>query len=170
MRALWGRLGGQLGVGFIVLGFAAVFLGWNGAASSDRVPSQFPYLLSGGVTGLCLVVVGAALLLVQNQREDRAKLQAALEEIHNAMERMAAASGTDVSASDGSGNLVAAGPNSYHKLGCRLLEGRGPLPTMTVEKALAQGLNPCRTCKPPAGAEDATAEMAPVRKRRSRSS
>ena len=50
------KLGGQLGVGLCVAGLLLVFLGWNGAASRDRVPAQFPYLLSGGIAGLCLVV------------------------------------------------------------------------------------------------------------------
>ena len=79
-RAVWSRLGGQLGVGLCAVGFILVFLGWNGAASVDRLPSQFPYLLSGGVAGLCFVVVGVGMLVVQNQRSDRAALQATLRE------------------------------------------------------------------------------------------
>ena len=54
-KAIWSRLGGQLGVGLCALGFLLVFLGWNGAASVDRIQSQFPYLISGGIAGLCFV-------------------------------------------------------------------------------------------------------------------
>lgn len=97
-RALWSRLGGQLGVGLCALGFLLVFLGWNGAASVDRVPSQFPYLISGGVAGLCFVVLGVGMLVVQNQRADRAALQASLRELQEALERAGLAHG------NGSGN------------------------------------------------------------------
>ena len=52
------KLSGQLGVGLCLVGLLLVFLGWNGAASRDRVPAQFPYLLSGGIAGLSLVLLG----------------------------------------------------------------------------------------------------------------
>jgi hypothetical protein len=91
----WSRLGGQLGVGLCGLGFLLVFLGWNGAASVDRVPSQFPYLISGGVAGLCFVVLGVGMIVVQNQRADRAALQASLRELQESLERAARAQGAD---------------------------------------------------------------------------
>jgi hypothetical protein len=93
-RAIWSRLGGQLGVGLCLLGFLLVFLGWNGAASVDRIPAQFPYLLSGGVAGLCFVVLGVGMIVVQNQRADRAALQATIREVHDALERAGLAEGT----------------------------------------------------------------------------
>lgn len=94
-RAIWSRLGGQLGVGLCLVGFLLVFLGWNGAASVDRVTSQFPYLLSGGVAGLCFVVLGVGMIVVQNQRADRAALQATLREVQEALERAGAATAGD---------------------------------------------------------------------------
>jgi hypothetical protein len=93
-RLVWSRFGGQLGVGLCALGFLLVFLGWNGAASVDRVPSQFPYLLSGGVAGLCFVVLGVGMLVVQNQRADRAALQATLRDLQESLERAGLAHGT----------------------------------------------------------------------------
>lgn len=85
MKQFWSDLGGKLGVGLIGAGFLLVFMGWNGAASVDRVPSQFPYLISGGVAGLCFVVVGVGVLVVQNQRADRAALQATMQELIRVM-------------------------------------------------------------------------------------
>jgi hypothetical protein len=93
-KVIWSRLGGQLGVGLCALGFLLVFLGWNGAASVDRIPSQFPYLISGGVAGLCFVILGVGMLVVQNQRADRAALQATLRELQDALERAGLALGT----------------------------------------------------------------------------
>lgn len=85
MKQFWNDLGGKLGVGLCGAGLLLVFLGWNGAASVDRVPSQFPYLISGGIGGLCLVLIGVGLLIVQNQRADRAELQATLRELRDAL-------------------------------------------------------------------------------------
>ena len=93
-RAIWSRLGGQLGVGLCLVGFLLVFLGWNGAASVDRVTAQFPYLLSGGIAGLCFVVLGVGMIVVQNQRADRAALQSTLKELQEALERAGLAEGT----------------------------------------------------------------------------
>jgi hypothetical protein len=86
-RAIWSRLGGQLGVGLCLVGFILVFLGWNGAASVDRITSQFPYLISGGIAGLCFIVLGVGMIIVQNQRADRAALQTTLNEVREALER-----------------------------------------------------------------------------------
>ena len=85
LKQFWSDLGGKLGVGLIGAGFLLVFLGWNGAASVDRVPAQFPYLISGGIGGLSLVIVGVGILIVQNQRSDRAQLQATLDELRRAL-------------------------------------------------------------------------------------
>lgn len=85
MKEFLGALGSKLGVSLCGVGLLLVFLGWNGAASVDRVPSQFPYLISGGVAGLCLVVMGVGMIVVQNQRADRAELQATLRELRDAL-------------------------------------------------------------------------------------
>ena len=74
-----GKLGGQLGVLLCLIGFIGIFLGWNGAASKNVIMAQFPFLISGGLAGLAIVVIGAAMLIVQNAREDRARLEATLE-------------------------------------------------------------------------------------------
>lgn len=81
MKTFWSDLGSKLGVGLCGAGLLLVFLGWNGAASVDRVEAQFPYLISGGLAGLSLVVIGVGLIVVQNQRSDRAALQATLHEL-----------------------------------------------------------------------------------------
>ena len=60
MKLKWSALGGQVGIGFVVGGVLLLFLGWNGAASYDRVPAQFPYLISGGLGGRGLMVRGGS--------------------------------------------------------------------------------------------------------------
>jgi hypothetical protein len=148
-------LGGQVGLGVVLLGLILVFLGWNGAASYDRVPAQFPYLISGGIAGLGLVIVGAALIVVQNQRADRAALQDALAELREAVSLLGTATPSTNGTVAIAGDSVVVGPTSYHRPGCRLAEGRGDLPTMSKADAIASGRTPCRVCH---------REAAPVRK------
>lgn len=50
------------GAVLLVGGFAAMFLGWWGASRTHREIEQLPYLISGGLIGLGMVVVGALLL------------------------------------------------------------------------------------------------------------
>jgi peptidoglycan biosynthesis protein MviN/MurJ (putative lipid II flippase) len=46
----------------VVLGFVLMGLGWYGASHTAREIEQIPYLISGGLLGLGLVVVGGLLL------------------------------------------------------------------------------------------------------------
>jgi hypothetical protein len=47
----------------VVLGFSVMLLGWVGAARTAREIEQIPYLISGGLIGLALVMVGGLLLV-----------------------------------------------------------------------------------------------------------
>jgi hypothetical protein len=46
----------------VVAGFVLMVLGWYGASHTSREIEQIPYLISGGLIGLGLVVVGGLLL------------------------------------------------------------------------------------------------------------
>jgi hypothetical protein len=46
----------------MVSGFVLMILGWVGASRTFREIEQIPYLISGGLVGLGLVIVGALLL------------------------------------------------------------------------------------------------------------
>lgn len=150
-----GRLGGQMGVGLCLLGFLVLFFGWNGAASQDYVPAQLPFLISGGAAGLGIVVVGAAMLIVQNHRADRVRLEAALERLAVAAERQGSGSPAAAVAADGVGGPgglsghVVAGDTSYHRLECTLHEARESAHLVPLQDALSSNLEPCRVCRPP---------------------
>ncbi len=151
MKLKWSALGGQAGLAFMVGGVLLLFLGWNGAASYDRLPAQFPYLISGGLAGVGLMIVGGALLIVQNSRADRAALQQGLLELREALEAFSRSSANGSSAAapvSAARGEVVAGPTSFHRHTCALLDGRGALPTMGSDEALAAGLTPCRACEP----------------------
>jgi hypothetical protein len=45
-------------VGLVIVGAVAVVLGWIGVSGTGLAAEQIPYLVSGGIGGLLLVVVG----------------------------------------------------------------------------------------------------------------
>lgn len=159
--AFVGQLGGKLGIGVSVLGFIVIFLGWNGAASFNDLRQQFPYLVSGGIAGLGLVTIGAALLIVENSRKERVELTLALADLTRAVEAL----GSTTTVAAGAGPLtpsiatgqVVAGASSYHRPECRLAQGQADAVAMDPAEAAEQGLTPCRVCKPPTG--DLTGEV-----------
>jgi hypothetical protein len=74
-----------LAIAMIAAGFLLIVLAWNGAAAVDTIQQQFPFLLSGGIGGLGLVVGGITLLLIQEQRRSTAQMIRKLEEILQAI-------------------------------------------------------------------------------------
>jgi len=151
----FGQFGAKLAVVLIALGLLAIGAGYNGAASQLNFVSQFPYLLSGGILGLALVIIGGALLVVQGAREDRARLEAKLDVLTDVLSRSGGlGSGGGVALAPGGplpenlSGLVAAGSASYHVPGCRLVDGRESVSYLTPAEARARALKPCRVCSP----------------------
>lgn len=170
--------GGGLGLFIVALGLLAIGLGWNGMAGGggevNGVPNlnaQLPWLVSGGILGLALVVFGTAMIIVQNSRSDRARLEAKLDELVEAMGRSAtavptpypsapalastparAAAGTAGSAAAATTSVTAgmfvAGPSAYHRPDCRLVQGRDDVEYLSSAEAHSRSLKPCRVCKP----------------------
>lgn len=147
MTNRFAKFGGQSGIAICLAGFVLVFLGWNGAATYDRSPAQFPYLISGGLAGLGLIIVGATLLATQSLRADQAELRATIDELRTSIEqRAASAPGRPPAASDASAVVV--GRDTYHLANCRLVEGQDSPETMPLSQAAASGRTPCRICAP----------------------
>jgi len=146
------RLGGKLGTGMCLLGALLLFLGWNGAASHNDIRKQFPYLLSGGLAGLSLVVLGAALLVVEVVRAERMAMQDSIAELRDALERLAPRPAPGASS-------VVGGASSYHLSTCRLVDGRDDLPVLGLDEARDRGLAPCRICHPGASANGTQARV-----------
>jgi hypothetical protein len=153
MRNQWVKLGGLLGIAYCIAGFVLIFLGWNGTASKDEVPAQIPYIVSGGIAGLGLVVVGAALIVAHSLRTDRVELRAAIDDLRAAIERgtpapAAAASVAEGGAVEGESDTVLAGSDSYHRPACTVVAGQTGAVEMSRADAAAAGLTACRVCNP----------------------
>lgn len=75
------RIATYVGIALTGFGFLLIALAWNGAASFDYTPAQFPYLISGGLTGIGLIVVGVTVMIVQTMRQDGADRGAEMERL-----------------------------------------------------------------------------------------
>ena len=145
----FGKLGSPLSIVLIGLGLLIIAVGANGIRSNGTVVQQMPYLLTGGVLGMAFVVFGSAYLLVQNGRQDRARLEAKLDQVISALTSMPSGGGGATPPRDVSG-LVVAGTASYHAPTCRLVDGREQVTYLTPGEARGANLKPCRVCKPEA--------------------
>lgn len=51
-----------IGMALIVFGFVCILLGWYGAANSPYLYQEIPYVISGGLLGVALVIGGGVLI------------------------------------------------------------------------------------------------------------
>jgi len=138
------RFGRILGLLFCTAGFVTIGFGWNGMAKVACPDCQLPYLLSGGATGLGLIALGSALLVMAQFRDERMKLGEQLHEVATAVGKAVSATGGAAGA-----NMVVAGKSTYHRQECRLVEGKPDIDLVSIDVARLQGLSPCRVCNPP---------------------
>ncbi|MGH9185214.1 MAG: hypothetical protein ACRD0U_05290 [Acidimicrobiales bacterium] len=73
------------------IGFVLILLAWGQVAGETAVALQLPHIVSGGVVGLALVMVGLLAVTVQSKRQDAAILQRQLEELTAVVTQLAAA-------------------------------------------------------------------------------
>jgi hypothetical protein len=71
LRYQWDR---TVAVGLVVGGLVAVVVAWVLASDTILTFEQIPYLMSGGLIGVCLVAVGATLWLSADLRDEWRKL------------------------------------------------------------------------------------------------
>ena len=136
------------------LGVAFTLLGWYGAAHTTRLFEQVPYLVSGGILGLGLIVIGGACYFgywvsrqVGNQRE-------MLDTLVRIEERLSA--GVAAATGNGDAGGSRAGPplyatktgTMYHRADCPVVLNR-PSSELRTVRAGEKGLTPCRICDAP---------------------
>lgn len=59
-----------IGVGVAILGFVLILLAWGQVAGETQVYLQIPYVVSAGLTGLGLVMVGLTIVNVSAKQRD----------------------------------------------------------------------------------------------------
>lgn len=166
-RLLWKWVGSAVRpyIGWILIGLGAflMLLGWFGVSREAIVEKQIPYLISGGLGGVFLAVLGAYFLGTQQLRSDSGRLDRAeqmIEELHLALlARPDAPPVPEVAPLDGAavatnGSRTAArrvvavdGGELFHRPACAMAtdkEGED----LTPAAARKRGLRPCPVCEP----------------------
>lgn len=148
------RLALYLGIACFALGAAALYLGYDGAATHPLVQAQIPYVISGGLVGLGLLALGgisiAMYVVLAIQSDFRRELGAMRESVERLSEAISyQAFGTN-NGQAGSAEvvMVARGSSSFHRADCRLVERAEHSKPLPRQEADREGLLPCRICKP----------------------
>ena len=78
------------GIAIAIVGFVLMIIGWSQVAGETEVWKQMPYLLSAGLPGLGLVMLGLVIINVSARRQDgaeRARQMSALTESLRQLQR-----------------------------------------------------------------------------------
>jgi len=159
-------------VGWILIGCGALvmLIGYFGVSREAIPAKQIPYLVSGGIGGVFLAVVGAFFLGTQEMRKDSGRLdrlERMVEELHGALLRRSDA--PPVVSADGAGSsaetngssstngavhaparrvAVVGGGELFHRLRCAMVENKDEVEELTPAAARKRGLRPCPVCTP----------------------
>lgn len=77
-----------LGIAVTALGFVLIAVAWGQVAGETNVALQMPYLVSGGLFGLALVMVGLTVVNVAAKRRDAALRQQQTELLADALREL----------------------------------------------------------------------------------
>ena len=119
-------------IGWICIGVGAllILIGWFGVSREAIVAKQLPYLISGGVGGVLLAVVGAYFLGTEELRKDSGRLdrvERMVVELHQALllqdDAPAVAAAVAAVAVDGTAATVTTTNGNGHRTGAAAAEG-----------------------------------------------
>lgn len=143
-----------VGAALVIIGIPVIVIGWYGASRTPYVFEQVPYLISGGLLGLALAVVGGLFYFaywltrqVQETRRQADHTAAALGEIRDLLAGSAiASSGRAAAHATGNGSFVATEKGTmFHRPDCVVVKGRDDLRAVDPD---AEGFEPCKICEP----------------------
>lgn len=70
-----------VGVALSAVGFVAIAIAWSQVAGETQVYRQLPYLVSAGLTGLGLIMVGVTLINVSVKRRDAVERERQMDQL-----------------------------------------------------------------------------------------
>jgi hypothetical protein len=139
-------------IGAVVLfgvGIVLVILGWYGAAYTNILTEQIPYLISGGLLGLGLIIVAGILASsASTERENRELRRDLMRAMTTMASRQPVGGGFQISGGarpDARTVFAVAGGRSYHFAGCPIVEGK-QTESSSLAEAMSSGLTSCMLC------------------------
>jgi hypothetical protein len=129
-------------------GIVFVILGWYGAAHTNILTEQIPYLISGGLLGMGLIIVAGVMAAGASQERSTDDLR---REIARALASMSSGAPdrgvrADAFSSNGHHVFVVQGGRSYHVAGCPILEGKQGVKELLPAQAASSGYAACKLC------------------------
>ncbi len=166
LRNTWQIVAGSL---LLPLGIAFILLAWSGAAHGRVDQQQIPYVVSGGLGGLAVVMIGcffywahwlyriydqADLHHQESLREQREMMRELIEALASGARPAAGTTGQQEAAGGGASGMregrvfvATASGSNFHTSGCPMVANRtGGLRTVTENEA--EHMKPCRVCEP----------------------
>lgn len=135
-------------VALLGAGIVFVLLGWYGAANTNILTEQIPYLISGGLLGVALIIVAgffaSSAALERQNRELREDLRRAIGSMGSGRPQFGAVGGTGAPSADGN-VFVVNGGRSYHFAGCPIIEGKDST-AIAFGSAQKDGYAACKLC------------------------
>lgn len=136
------------------LGVVAILVGWYGVAHSHYAYDQTSYVVSGGILGLGLILLGGFLYfgawlakVANDQRESVRQLADTMLVLADLVSRTGGpgASVPETVADTGAVPVLAGAGNTVHRRDCALIAHREDLRVLT---AADRDLTTCRVCRP----------------------
>jgi hypothetical protein len=97
VRGHWDRL---LGVVLALVGVASLVIGWYGVSGTGLVAEQNPYLISAGLGGVALLVLGCTLWISADMHDEWRRLDALSELLDERLPHAAALDAEPVATTD----------------------------------------------------------------------
>jgi len=172
-RVLWAwvRTAVRPWLGWILVGVGGLLmlLGYLGVSREALPAKQIPYLVSGGIGGMFLAVLGSYFLATQQLRDDSGRLdrlEQMVQDLHQVLLRRPDApdltvvldavsrNGTNGTAGPARKVLAVEGGELFHRGSCPMVDGKEAT-ELTPAAARKRGLRPCPACTPVAAPADA---------------
>jgi hypothetical protein len=151
------RILALIGAALVGIGIPLIILGWYGAAHTPYTFEQIPYMISGGLLGLALTILGGlfyfAYWLTRQVHETRRQSDQT-EAVYRRIEAMLSSNGhgtavaatSSMSSSPAAGAFVTTARGSlFHRPDCVVVKGRSDLRAVTGDE---KNLKPCKICDP----------------------
>jgi hypothetical protein len=149
-----------VGGALMPLGVLLIVLGWVGASRTPFGFEQTPYLISGGILGLGLVVSGGFVYFgywqtvrIRESRQQSLDLTAALARLETLMSSVGSVDGSATGTVAGALYVATPSGSIFHRPDCTIVAGRSDL--VRVDPATTK-LDACRICTPLEGADGPT--------------
>jgi hypothetical protein len=151
-----------VGIALLPIGITVILLGWMGAARTGLVFAQIPYLISGGLLGVGLLMASGFVYFASwisrsaaAQRDHHRELVEAVRALQTqlALRPVTAPDGTAGTNGSGSAAFLATPSGTmFHRPDCAIVAGRQDTREVTGDEA---GMRPCGMCDPLASQQTA---------------